>query len=276
MSDRSLRPLELLDYKILNKSGGRVYKGTREVGIMSTQKLQDSERKLSRKISRFWEENKISEFFDLNEIESAAGFLRELLESFEDVHIELSRELGNEDYSKEYEKYDQTIKKISDWLKDSKAEIRRRKSQVLEKDKDKLRVEEEFFRSRISRDLGSLDLEDTKFIEDLERHTYVAKELLKSYSDIFLRIKEQGEAFAKELQGVYDTQIKDLEEFIQKRRKTILEIKVAEKEADSERRKSEEQKKSEEKKIRDEEAISVCETIHENICERMKKLEIKC
>ena len=133
------------------------------------------------KIKRFLDENEISEFFDIDEIENSAGLLRELLETYEDVHIALESELGDR-YAESYKDYDENVEKISKWLKESKAEVRRRKAQVLDREKEKLRVEEEFFRSRISRDLGSLDLEDTKFIEDLERHTYVAKELLKSYS----------------------------------------------------------------------------------------------
>ena len=89
----SLRPLKLLDYDKLHKSGKRVYKGARVTGSMSGQKLQDSEKKVALKIKRFLEENlNFSELFDVEEIESSAGLLRELLESYEDVHIELERE----------------------------------------------------------------------------------------------------------------------------------------------------------------------------------------
>ena len=133
MSNRSsLRPLNLLDYKTLNESGDRVYKGVRSVSNMSAPKIQDAEKKLSSKIKRFLDENEISEFFDLEEIEGSAGSLRDLLESYEDLHIELRNELGDSDYSETYKHYDETMQKISQWLKDSKAEIRRRKSQVLD------------------------------------------------------------------------------------------------------------------------------------------------
>ena len=168
------------------------------------------------------------------------------------------------------------MQQISQWLKDSKAEIRRRKSQVLDREKDKLRVEEEFFRSRISRDLDSLEAEKSVFIDDLERHAFVARDLMKSYSDIFLRMKEQSSELAAEFQDSYDKQMRVLEEFVQKRRKDITDIKLAEKAAESDRRESEEKIRSEEKKIRDDEAILVCKNIHENICERMKMLELKC
>ena len=152
---------------------------------MSVQKIQDSERKISSKIRRFLDENEISEFFDLDEIESSAGSLREYLEQYEDLHIELKRKLEDNAYNETYEDYDENITKISKWLKDSKAEIRRRKSLVLDREKDKLRVEEEFFRSRIARDLDSLEAEKSVFVDDLERHAFAAKDLMKSYSDIF-------------------------------------------------------------------------------------------
>ena len=277
MSNRSsLRPLKLLDYKTLSNSGNRVYKGERNLTDMSVQKIQDSEHKISSKIKRFLDENDISEFFDLDEIESSAGSLRELLENFEGLHIELKRELEDKVYSETYKDYDETISKISKWLKDSKAEIRKRKSQVLDREKDKLRVEEEFFRSRISRDLDSLEAEKSVFIDDLERHAFAAKDLMKSYSEIFLRIKEHSLAFATEFQDLYDDQIRTLDEFIQSRRKTITDIKLAEKAAESDRRRSEEKKMSDEKKIRDDEAILVCRNINSNICERIKGLEEKC
>ena len=162
---------------------GIVYTRGRETSAVP--KNQDIERKLSSKIKRFLDENVVSEFFDIEEIEGSAGSLRELLESYEDLHMELRNELGDSDYSDSYKYYDETMQKISQWLKDSKAEIRRRKSQVLDREKDKLRVEEEFFRSRISRDLESLEAEKSVFIEDLERHAFVARDLMKSYSDIF-------------------------------------------------------------------------------------------
>ena len=92
----SLRPQKLLDYKESNlQSGKRVYKGVRNVGNMSGPKIQDSEKKICMKIKRFLEENEISEFFDIDEIENSAGLLRELLETYEDVHIALESELGD-------------------------------------------------------------------------------------------------------------------------------------------------------------------------------------
>ena len=272
----SLRPQKLLDYKESSlQSGKRVYKGVRNVGNMSGPKIQDSEKKICMKIKRFLEENEISEFFDIDEIENSAGLLRELLETYEDVHIALESELGDR-YAESYKDYDENVEKISKWLKESKAEVRRRKAQVLDREKEKLRVEEEFFRSRIARDLESLDLEKSVFVDDLERHTSVAKDLIRSYSDIFLKIKEHSLEFAKELQETYDEQIRELEKFVQERRKMITILKLEEKKFESDRRESDEQRKLEEKKIRDDEIVLVCKNIHENICERMKKLESKC
>ena len=114
MSKRpSLRPLHLLDYRTLNKSGDRVYKGKRNICEMSVPKNQDIERKLSSKIKRFLDENVVSEFFDIEEIEGSAGSLRELLESYEDLHMELRNELGDSDYGDTYKHYDDTMPKIS-------------------------------------------------------------------------------------------------------------------------------------------------------------------
>ena len=281
MSERSLRAQNLIDYKAqesVRTYGQRIYKGPRVVS--NTPKLnmtqnQDSEKKIARKIDRFFEENVLVELFDVDEIQSSERLLRELSDSYEDVNIALRRELGG-DYDAQYPDYNTIMQKIDTWLKDSRTETRNRKQSVIQSGLAKLRIEEEFFRSRIARDLASLDAEQAEFVEDFERHTFAAKELMQAYSSIFLRVKEQGRALTTELQDGYDLQMKTLEDFIQTKRDQIKTIKCAEIDAERKRRESEEQKMLDEKKSRDAEAVLVCTNIFDNICDRMAKLETKC
>ena len=120
--------------------------------------------------------------FDLIDIdELSAKFLLELLENYEDVHIELERKLGIE-YAESYKDYDETVDKISKWWKENKAEVRKRKAQVLDKEKDNLRTEKEFFHGKIARDFDSLDSEQSVIVDDLERHSFVAKNLIPTFS----------------------------------------------------------------------------------------------
>ena len=276
MSQRLLRSSKLLDYQIFHETGDRVYKSGREDNIVMDRK-KDSEKKIASRIDRFLTQNAdLSEFFDLDEIDGSIRELRELLESYEDLHIELKGELGDQEYSETYDEYSKNVQKMEEWLKKSRTEVRSRKQKFLCKGRDSLRIEEEFFRSRITRDLESLEKENSSFVEDLERHTSIARELIRSYAGIFLRIKEEGAEFAKEFQGLYDTQIETLEKFIQTRRDSISNLRQKEKTAEDERRKSEEQKKNENKKAIDQESVLLCKNIYDNICDRMKKLETKC
>ena len=54
------------------------------------------------KINRFLEENQLSSFSDIEEVDECLEKMRDLLQEYEDVHIELRRELGDEEYEKTY------------------------------------------------------------------------------------------------------------------------------------------------------------------------------
>ena len=273
MSSRSLRDLDRIDYKIFSTEGVRVVKGPRNTGKMSG--TQDSEKKISNKIRRFFGENVLADLFDIEEIEGSVGQLRELSDSYEDLHIKLNREFGTA-YKTMYPDYDKTMQDIDSWLKLSRVEVRARKKLASESGRDKLRIEEEFFRSRIAREIACLDAENSNFVEDLERHTFVAQDLLKAYSGVFLRVKEQGVAFTKELQGVYDLQVEGLEDFIKGKREKVRKIKLEEIARESSRKQLDERKRAEEKDARDQQSIMICSNIYDNISERMAKLESKC
>ena len=136
MSKLSLRSKKLLDYKILHTTGQRVYKGkTRD--LINMERKQNFVSKLDRKIERFLDENVLSEFFDLDEIDTSVGVMRELLESYEDAHAELMRDLGDEVHAETYVEYAETMSKMTEWLKQSKIEIRLRKEKVLNRERER-------------------------------------------------------------------------------------------------------------------------------------------
>ena len=66
--------------------------------------------------------------------------MRELLESYEDLHVDLKRDLGDEVHAETYEYYADTILRMEQWLKQSKVEIRKRKVKVLNKDRDQYSI----------------------------------------------------------------------------------------------------------------------------------------
>ena len=98
-----------LDYKILHETGEKVYL---ENTSMSTSVSLDGrsitgeyEAKVICKIETFLEENDLTLFFDLEEVKNAIERARNILQEFEDVHVELKNELGSEEYPKRYTHY---------------------------------------------------------------------------------------------------------------------------------------------------------------------------
>ena len=63
---------------------------------MGSHKLIDEERKVCFKFSRLIVEDEFDLLFDVEDIEVAITECRKLLESYEDIHLELQRELEDE------------------------------------------------------------------------------------------------------------------------------------------------------------------------------------
>ena len=64
---------------------------------MASHKLIDEERKVCLKFSRLIVEYEFDLLFDVKDIEVAITECRKLLESYADIHLELQRELEDED-----------------------------------------------------------------------------------------------------------------------------------------------------------------------------------
>ena len=101
------------------------------------------------KISTFMTENNLSLLFKIEEIEKAITELRALMEAYKEVHLKLERELGAE-YPKSYEGFEKQIIEFTDWFRNAKLEIKRKKEEDhVEEVKVKLSAREKYFRSRI-------------------------------------------------------------------------------------------------------------------------------
>ena len=106
-----------IDYKESksNVTGKKVLKETRDLEKLSAgfenlatmaskqrQNLIDDEKKLVRKLRRCLEEyDDLSLMFDVEEVEKAISEFKEAIEAFDEIHIELERELEDE-YSGTY------------------------------------------------------------------------------------------------------------------------------------------------------------------------------
>ena len=218
MSERSLRTKERFDYKVFNDRGIKIVKNTR-TGFDIMANLMDQERKTVCKISTFMTENDLSLLFEIEAIEKTITELRSLMEAYKEVHFKLESELGDE-YSTSYEGFDMQIAEIKDWFRNAKLEIKRKKDEKhVELVEVKLSAEEKYFRCRITQELDNMSEEESVFLEDLDRNISVSQNLLREYTEIFVKIEERGNDFREQFSNAYEDQCLKLNTFIKKTRK---------------------------------------------------------
>ena len=200
---RSSRNKNRLDYKIFHKSGEKVSKN-REIFNMSD--TIDEELKIVCKINRFLEENDLSLFSDVEEIDNSLEKIRILQQEYEEVHIKLRRELGDDEYQKTYTEYEKSQDVMMTWLKDAKFEKKRKKDKSSEQILEKLRAEEKFLFKKIFRELQNIESEHTSLVDDYERQLCVAEKSISEYTEVFRKIAEQGPIFVQEFGDKYEDQ----------------------------------------------------------------------
>ena len=138
MSWRSLRNSERFDYKIYSKTGEKFQTYMRKDLVDMVSSI-DEELKLVCKLTRFMNEYELSLLYDVVDVAEGIREARQLAESYEEIHVKLKRELGDGDYNENYSGYDTQISKITDWIRDSKLEIRKKKeSRSNEAEQEKL------------------------------------------------------------------------------------------------------------------------------------------
>lgn len=144
----------------------------------------DEEQKIVRKINRFMTENELDLLFDAKDIKEAIDELKNLLDSYDELHIGLKRELGEELYNENYKNFDTVMKSMTDYILNAKKLIIDKKSSVSEMEskiqldretheltmtKNGLVAEEEFCRNRISKEIGHMKDQKSEFVEELDQ-----------------------------------------------------------------------------------------------------------
>ena len=126
------RSKKRIDYKKLHETGEKVFL---EIPSMSESHQGGSmtaefESKVVCKIDRFLEESDLNLFYDVEEIQIAIEKCRNILQEYEDVHVELKNELGTENYIDRYTEYTKIRASMMTWIKNAKLDIsiRRKKN----------------------------------------------------------------------------------------------------------------------------------------------------
>ena len=126
---------------------------------------------------------------------------------------------------------------------------------------------------KINREIKNMNDEGSSFLEDIERNMSEVKELMRGYSDIFLRIEEFGEVYKDTFGNKYDEQNDKMDTFIREMMKKVQNIKLDDIKALEKHAKAIENDKYECAK---KEKIDVCNNMGDNISDRVSNLEYKC
>ena len=137
-------PKEWFDYKIYNATGRKVAKENRALEKMSgnfrnlatieIEKLDFEDKRVGLKITRFTEEYDFDLLFDVEDIKAGIAEFKKLIDIYEEIHVELKRQL-KDDYEKSYPDFEDKLKIMTNWVKTAKLEIKRKKVEISEKDK---------------------------------------------------------------------------------------------------------------------------------------------
>ena len=159
MHRKSVRNIERIDYKIYSETGKKVAKekdlekvtenfeklskseNYQKLSKMVASKLVDEEIKVCLKFDRFLKEYEFDLLFDVEDIEAAIIEVKTLIDTFEDIHVELKRELDDK-YEEAYPKFSEKLKPMIDWVKNAKIEKKRKKVEKLREEREKEEIEE--------------------------------------------------------------------------------------------------------------------------------------
>lgn len=241
MSNRPTRNISRFDYKTYNRTGQKITKNTTRFDqiverlnrdyIMDGNKLKEDEQKISLEIIRFWDEYKLEELFDIDDIKESIDELKNLVKNFENIHVELRITLGEEEYNEKYPNYKNDVKRMTEWIKIARKEISERKKKdqealELSKNNEKLKEKEEstnatkmknkseviLLKVKIKQILTTYNFEKEEYVEDIERGLYILEEILEKYIDLHHKLEflyddlyqEEREEFHQNKNNLYD------------------------------------------------------------------------
>ena len=265
-----------LDYKILHETGEKVYL---ENTSMSTSVSLDGrsitgeyEAKVICKIETFLEENDLTLFFDLEEVKNAIERARNILQEFEDVHVELKNELGSEEYPKRYTHYTHVRSTMMSWIKNARLASNEFKKQFSEQKSEGLKAEERFLYKRITVEIENLEAENPLLLQDHERQLSVAEQLISEYTDLFRKIEQEGPEFSQGYGEKYENTYRELKKVITNKRSVIQNFKLSQEAEERNRQEMEASLKACREK---DEIVLSCKSIYVNLCDRFSSLETK-
>ena len=152
------RNLKRIDYKTVNKTGGKVYKN------MEPNDKIVLEAKITEDIKEFFFMNDLSGFVTEDEMREALNAATHQSKNYRDVHAELRLSLP--DYENQYPNYEDNLSRLREYVKEGKRKVRELREKLEESKKETVRLEK--VEKREGR-MAELQCEHNFFIAKLDR-----------------------------------------------------------------------------------------------------------
>ena len=240
---------------------------------------RDKAEALRLKIKRCMAENDVDDLYDITEIEDAIKEVRSLMDSYEDVHDTIRREHADQ-YVVQFPDYDKQMSDMIGWIKNAKKAIKGKKEVAASKIPDqvaqtrlRLTAQEKLLREKINDEIETFYLEDSFFIQDVEKNIDTIDKYSVEYSALFLSIEEMGEDFLNLFGDKFQTQCDEMNKFARFMKKRVQEVRMTEQKFAFQQQKEDEEAKLDREKTA---KIKVCESLFENVKERISLLKQKC
>ena len=265
MCDQNRKTKLDIDYKIFNKTGEKVLKSRR------SEKMALSEKKLKELKVR----GDIQEIFDtcagddletVDEITENLEEMNRLGKEYRHIHIELKSLMGDE-YASAYANYHDFLDRIRTFISNEKCKLKKAKlnEKLSETEylKSSFKTEELVFRDRILREL-KVDGED---VSEIKENCSRLDALLRDYYTLLSKAKIIfGDDFEEELKGIFQENIKLVDDKILKGKEKIKKmVSIAEKNDSAEKSRLEQETRS---------AFIREQKFHANVLK--KEIEVRC
>ena len=234
MRKGSSRNTTRIDYKIYYRTGKKVLKESAKLEelanklekdlVMVENRLIDDEKKIGLKIVGFWDEYELDDLYGVDDINDSITELKNLKSGFENIHVDLKRELG-EGWSPTYPKYDDDVRRMTNWIKNDRKEIAKRKREEedlikaerkraenlvgennvnMASEQALLKTDEKYLVIRIDQQLTKIDFENADEVYEIERDLLPLGGLLKKYLAMHHKLEI---SFGNEYVAEFDSEI---------------------------------------------------------------------
>lgn len=254
MRKASSRSKPRIDYKIYDQTGKKILKESAKLLelsnklekelAMSENQLSDQETKLRLEISGFWGEYDLDDLYGIDQISDSISELKNIKRRFENVHVDLRRNL-EEEWAPKYPGYDDLVERMASWIKTARNKISERKREEslvpLEMqaksaeqnmyenarvEQTLLRTDEKHLVIKLDQLLNTVDFENVDEIDEVETDLFKLGGLIEKYLEMHHKLElSLGNTYEEEFGDEFKKKMSHMNELIIIGRNKVKSIK---------------------------------------------------